>query len=184
VSRLATALVHHPCVDAQGGVYTTSITNLDVHDIARSSKTYDADAFYVVTPIDAQQDLARAIAGFWENTKRGKKVPTRAEAMKLVRVVGQLEDAIAAEIEALGEPPLVVVTSAQDEDGTLDPATLRARMDAAAGTLVVFGTGYGLAPAALALANARMKPVLGPGAYNHLSVRSAAAIVLDRLRGR
>ena len=182
MTRLSTALVHHPCLDAQGEVYTTSLTNLDVHDIARSSRTFGASAFYVVTPIEAQRQLAAAIAGFWDGTKRAQKVPSRAQAMRLLRVVVALEDAIAAETEALGEPPLVIATSARDEALALDHPTLRARMAQAAGALVVFGTGYGLAPQALSLADVRLVPIVGPGDYNHLSVRSAAAIVLDRLR--
>jgi hypothetical protein len=182
VTRFATALVHHPCVDSAGDVYTTSITNLDVHDIARSSRTYDAAAFYIVTPIDAQQDLARAIAGFWEKSKRAAKVPSRAQALALVRVVSTLEDAIAAETEACGSRPLVVTTSARDDDDALPAPALRERMATSPGALVVFGTGYGLAQQALDLADVRMAPVHGASDYNHLSVRSAAAIVLDRLR--
>src|SRR5690606_16528271 len=49
------------------------------------------------------------------------------------------------------------------------------------GVLVLFGTGYGLAPAALALADVVLTPIHGASDYNHLSVRSAAAIALDRL---
>lgn len=183
MTRFATALVHHPCVDKKGDVYTTSITNLDVHDIARSSRTYDAAAFYIVTPVTAQQDLANAIAGFWETSKRGKKVPSRAEAMRLVRVVGTLEEAIEDEREACGGRPLVIATSAKDDEPeALSAGVLRERMRSEAGALVVFGTGYGLADEALALTDVRMRPVLGAADYNHLSVRSAAGIVLDRLR--
>jgi len=29
----------------------------------------------------------------------------------------------------------------------------------------------------------RLAPIKGPGKYNHLSVRAAAGIILDRLRG-
>lgn len=181
MTRLATALVHHPCLDKHGGVYTTSITNLDVHDIARSSRTYGASAFYVVTPIHAQQELARAIASFWENDPRGVKVPTRAEAMRLLQVSATLEEAIASEEEALGARPLVVATSAQAGEGSVPYRELRERTQREAGVLVVYGTGYGLAPQAVGLTDVMMAPVLGPSDYNHLSVRSAAAIILDRL---
>jgi tRNA (guanine37-N1)-methyltransferase len=183
VTRFATALVHHPCLDKAGDVYTTSITNLDVHDLARSSRTYDAAAFYIVTPVTAQQDLARAIAEFWERSKRATKVPSRAAAMKLVRVVSSLEEAIAAETEAAGASPLVISTSARDDDpDAITAPAMRERMAEEPAALVVFGTGYGLAPQALELCDIRLTPVHGAGEYNHLSVRSAAAIVLDRLR--
>ena len=56
--------------------------------------------------------------------------------------------------------------------------------------LIVFGTGWGLAPEVLAEADLRLAaivrdPEVGPpdDGYNHLSVRSAAAIALDRLLG-
>jgi hypothetical protein len=49
---------------------------------------------------------------------------------------------------------------------------------------LLFGTGFGMAPAMLDRADFALAPLLGPGEYNHLSVRAAAGIILDRLRGR
>jgi hypothetical protein len=180
--RLATALVHHPCVDKNGDVYTTSITNLDVHDIARSSKTYGAEAYYLVTPVEAQQELGRAIATFWEKKKSRERVPSRAQALALARVVDRIEDAIAAETESLGERPLVLTTSAKAGEDIVAWSEARGRIAGAKGVLLLFGTGYGLAPEALAHGDLMLAPVLGTDDYNHLSVRSAAAIILDRLR--
>jgi hypothetical protein len=34
------------------------------------------------------------------------------------------------------------------------------------------------------LADYTLKPIYGPVDYNHLSVRAACAIILDRLRGK
>ncbi len=181
MKRAAVALVHHPCLDKHGEVYTTSITNLDVHDIARSSRTYDMGAYYLVTPIHAQQELARGIASFWETDVRGQKVPTRADAMRLVRVATTIEDAILEETRALGARPLVVATSARETEGAASWPAFRARLPDACGVLLLFGTGYGLAPAAMELADVVLTPIHGAGEYNHLSVRSAAAIALDRL---
>ena len=48
--------------------------------------------------------------------------------------------------------------------------------------LLLFGTGWGLAPEALARMDDVLEPVRGTTDYNHLSVRSAASIILDRLR--
>jgi hypothetical protein len=47
--------------------------------------------------------------------------------------------------------------------------------------LLLFGTGWGLADEVLEAADALLPPLAGPSGYNHLSVRAAAAIVLDRL---
>jgi hypothetical protein len=55
--------------------------------------------------------------------------------------------------------------------------------DANRPSLILFGTGWGLAPAVLDQADAFLAPLRGasPDGYNHLSVRAACAIVLDRL---
>lgn len=50
--------------------------------------------------------------------------------------------------------------------------------------MLMLGTGFGLAPAMRERADFALAPINGPGAYNHLSVRAAASIMLDRLRGR
>ena len=47
----------------------------------------------------------------------------------------------------------------------------------------MLGTGWGLTDEIMSMADVTLEPILGPTDYNHLSVRSAAAIILDRLRG-
>lgn len=182
MTRFATALVHHPCVNRNGEIFTTSITNLDVHDIARSSRTYGIDAFYVVTPIKAQRDMANRIVGYWAEDGKARN-PDRNVALEVVRVVASIDDAIAEERSILGRDPLLVITSAKARDAT-PCATFRPRL-AHESALLLFGTGYGLAPAVVQRADVVLEPLLGASAdaYNHLSVRSAAAIFLDRLRG-
>ena len=49
--------------------------------------------------------------------------------------------------------------------------------------LFLFGTGWGLTKEVLDSADYIVKPVGSYHQYNHLSVRSAVAIVLDRLFG-
>ena len=50
-------------------------------------------------------------------------------------------------------------------------------------SMILFGTGWGLAPAVLDQADVFLAPLKGahPEGYNHLSVRAACAIILDRL---
>jgi tRNA (guanine37-N1)-methyltransferase len=187
MTRVAVALVHHPCLDKHGNVYTTSITNLDVHDIARSSTTYGVDAFYVVTPVSAQRSMAEAIAEYWEGGSGRKRNPDRTTAMRIVHVVESVEEAERREAEILKAKPTLVVTSAK-EQGTTPCAELRERMKTLPGILLLFGTGHGLAPSVVDKADVVLEPLRGrpdrrpnDEAYNHLSVRSAAAIFLDRL---
>jgi hypothetical protein len=49
--------------------------------------------------------------------------------------------------------------------------------------LVIFGTGHGLPKEILDKCDYSLEPVRAAGDYNHLSVRSAIAIILDRLIG-
>lgn len=185
MGRLSLALVHHPVVDKFGQIYTTAITNMDVHDIARSSCTYGLDAYYLVTPITAQQDLARTMTEFWTEGSGRDRNQDRFSAMKLVHIAHDLEEAILTESAINGEPPLVITTSAKIcPKKTISYQEGRKLIEAHKSTLLVFGTGHGLAPSIIERSDLVLEPLYGPGEYNHLSVRSAAAIILDRLKGR
>ncbi len=181
--RFALALVHHPVLDRAGAVATTTITTIDLHDLARSALTFGAEAVFVTHPVHAQRELAERVRAHWVEGSGSARIPDRKPAMELVRVVPRLEDAVAE----LGPGPVDVwTTSARAAGADATWTSARAAL-AAAGppVLVVFGTGWGLAADVTQPAALRLPPIegAGPGGYNHLSVRAAAAIVLDRLRG-
>ena len=48
--------------------------------------------------------------------------------------------------------------------------------------LMLLGTGSGLTDDLVGRCDAVLEPITGPTDYNHLSVRAAAAVLLDRLR--
>ena len=176
------ALVHYPVLDAQGGIVVTAITNLDIHDLARSGRTYGCDAYYIVHPIDAQRELVQKIRTHWLEGSSGKRIPDRKEALALVRPVPSIEDVYR---EMGGRDAIEVwVTTARDVAATLDLTEARARL-ASRRVLIVFGTGWGLAPSLIESADAALAPIHAAAhtGYNHLSVRSACAITLDRLLG-
>jgi hypothetical protein len=50
--------------------------------------------------------------------------------------------------------------------------------------MILLGTGFGLAPAVREQTDLALEAIRGSGDYNHLSVRAAASIILDRLHGR
>jgi hypothetical protein len=185
MNRLAIALVHHPVLDRQGAVITTAITNLDLHDMARSACTFGVEAFYVVHPVTAQRELASRVKAHWVSGSGARRIPTREAAMSLVQVVPGLEDVYAA----LGGRANVdlYVTSARGEGHLVfSYADARARMSNSEKnvSLIIFGTGWGLAPEVIASSDVFLAPLEGAGTgYNHLSVRAACAIILDRLRG-
>jgi hypothetical protein len=189
MARLSVALVHGPVLDRHGREQTTALTNLDVHDIARSARTFCCAAFYVVTPVAAQQEQARSVVGFWDGDDGRRRNKDRAEALSIARVVGSLDDVVAAEAAVIGRAPLLVATSAK-EQGAVRYADLRRRLDDDddGGAVILFGTGAGMTVAMLGRCDVVLAPIVGPAdhdgqRWNHLSVRSAAAIVLDRLRG-
>ncbi len=163
---------------------TSAVTNMDVHDLSRSAKTFGATDFFVTTPIEAQRTLVQTILGHWTEGSSAKRIPSRKDALEGVRVVPTLE----AAIDALGGRAQVEVwvTAARTEAGKQplpDYATARARLRGGdpRAVLVVFGTSWGLTPALVESADERLPPIFGPGPYNHLSVRAACAITLDRL---
>lgn len=181
--RLAIALVHHPVLDAQGAIVTSAITNLDVHDLSRSARTYGVSDFFVVHPITAQRELVERICEHWRTGSSGKRIPDRKLALELVRIVPSLDDVYAA---LGGRDAIEVWATAARKLGDLGGSEARKR--ATEGTkplLLLFGTAWGLAPEIVESVNAVLAPVRAgvDAGYNHLSVRAACAILLDRLRG-
>ncbi len=177
------ALVHHPIRDRAGGTITTSVTNLDVHDIARSARTYGLSGYFIVTPIEAQRALVRHIMSYWREGGGAKRVPERAQALSIVREVPSFADAVAAVEAAEGARPVTVTTDARSAG---DPRSFDEVREMVRGrtkpVLLVFGTGYGLAAEVFDATDVRLAPVR-PGGYNHLAVRAAVSIILDRLLG-
>jgi hypothetical protein len=227
-----------------------------LHDIARSSRTYGVAGFFVIHPIQDQRDFATRVIDHWQAGYGRQFDSRRREALDLIRVVTDLDEAIVEIEQKEGARPTIVYTSARalteterpgeappaivnaaparhhpptlppgvgieaspapvsdqpsarsaasvemaamtpaessQESGHTAPraarlsyAELRARLERndTPPVLLLFGTGFGMAPAVLERADLALPPVFGPGAYNHLSVRAAAGIILDRLRG-
>lgn len=177
------ALVHHPVVDRAGAIITTAVTNLDVHDIARTARTYGAAGYFVVTPIEAQRTLVERILAHWKDGPGARRVPERSEALGRVRVVDRVEDAQRHVAETEGRAPLTIVTSARRGPRTSSYRDVAAELAERPG-LLLFGTGHGLAPSVMEAADRVLAPIEPQADYNHLSVRAAAAITLDRLFGR
>jgi hypothetical protein len=179
------ALVHHPVLDRNGRVITSAITSLDLHDIARTCRTYGVRAFYVVHPVPEQREFARTVIDHWRIGYGRALDSRRIEALDLIQVVSDLDAALASAEDAAARRPLVVHTSAREKNG-VGFAEMRQRIaeNDAAAILLMLGTGFGLAPAARARADLALEAIRGAGDYNHLSVRAAASIMLDRLCGR
>ena len=177
------ALLHYPVYNKEREVVATAVTNLDLHDLARLAATYGCRGFFVVTPLKLQTRLVERLLEHWRTGRGGAFNPTRKEAFSGTRVVATLDDAVAAVAGENGRAPRIVATTARRVEGAKGYAELRERMKTESGPwLVLFGTGWGLEDGFLAeVPEVVLPPIQGMGEYNHLSVRSAAAIVLDRL---
>ena len=183
-ARTFIALCHHPVLDRGGAVITTAVTNLDIHDLARSARTYGLGGLVLITPIEAQRALCESILGEWrrEGTARNDH---RMEALAHVSVAASIDEAIAAVERTAGAPPLLVATSARPVGAGKVVGYQRLTEAAPDGrpVLILLGTGWGLADGVLDRVDRVLAPLQGAADYNHLSVRSAAAITLDRLFG-
>ena len=184
MSPVYCALVHHPVLDRAGDEVTTSVTNLDVHDIARSARTYGLRGYFIVSPIEAQRPVVQKIIDHWSTGAGVKRFPERTEAIQLVEICPSIDDAIAEIERREGQTPRLVGTSARGGTDRSGYDEERERLSAESRpTLFLFGTGHGLTPGILERCDAILAPIGGPTSYNHLSVRAAAAITLDRLFG-
>jgi hypothetical protein len=185
VADLFVALIHYPVLNRNGRIVTSAITSLDLHDIARSARTYGVRAMYVVHPVAEQREFALRVLDHWRLDYGRLYDSRRREALDLVEVVEDLEAALKAAEMMARAVPLLVYTSARASGG-VSYEELRSKVHSTAGPpiMLMFGTGFGLAPAMRERADIVLNAVRGPGEYNHLSVRAAASVILDRLAGR
>ena len=183
--NLAIALLHYPVYNKHREVVTTALTNLDQHDIARSSKTFGLDRFYIVTPSEEQRKLAERISGHWQEGWGAAYNPDRREALDIVRVCSTLASAVSDFQGCFSKPVRTAITGAGIRQGTVALSTFRQLLEESDQPyLLLLGTGWGLTEECFLTADIILESIAGNGVYNHLSVRSAAAIMLDRLRGR
>jgi tRNA (guanine37-N1)-methyltransferase len=186
-ARTWVILAHHPVYDRNRDLVTTAITNLDVHDIARAAATYGLAGYVITTPVEAQREKVARIVSMWRDDLDG--VDNRREALSAIDTVPGIRDAIELIRGREGASPAVVATSADPSRGAALPRVgfrqlLRERLAEPKRPLaLLFGTGWGLADDAIREANQMLEPIHGPVDFNHLAVRSAVCIVLDRLLG-
>lgn len=177
-------LVHYPIYNKRNDVIATAITNFDIHDISRTSRTYDIKRFFIIHPYESQAAIARDILGYWRDGGGGSYNPDRKEALSVLEVAPDIEAVIRQIEEAEGAAPIVVTTDARQYPNTVSYTNLRGRIET--GTqpcLLLFGTGWGMEKELMAKFDYILEPIYGRGDYNHLPVRAAVAIILDRLLG-
>ncbi len=180
------ALVHHPVRDRDGNLVTSAITNVDVHDLARSARTYGLAGYWVVSPIEAQRTLVDRILDHWREGAGARRVPERTVALSICTPIESVQAAVSAIERMEGARPAIWMTAARAPEGKTILGWQEARIALEATTrpvLILFGTAHGLHAKIVAEADVVLAPIQPHGDYNHLSVRAAAAITLDRLFG-
>ncbi len=180
-SDISIALLHYPVFNKRGEIGSSAVTNLDIHDIARLAKTYGLRKYYIVTPLEDQKELVKTIVSHWTEKKGGIVNPDRKKALEIVEIFNSLDDVI-DDISEEGAAPVCVSTSALRREGCRSIFEIRELIKNNKNHyLIILGTAWGLADEVFDKSDYVLEPLRGNSDYNHLSVRTAAAIIIDRL---
>lgn len=177
-------LLHHPILGRKDEIITTSVTNLDIHDIARTCRTFGFKKYFIITPVEKQHALIKTILDHWNTDMESSYNPDRTSALSYIEVSNSYDDALARIKEIEGREPKTVATCAKFQEETLsEQEVCQALQVDNAPMFLIFGTGWGLHASITDRADYRLHPIFGDAVddYNHLSVRSAVAIYADRI---
>ncbi len=165
-----------------GDIIASAITNLDIHDVARCAETYGAKRFYIINPFEDQQRLIKRICRHWTEGFGAGYNKHRRDAMSLVSIAASLEVAI-SEIESNeGETPILMATdAARNTIKNINYNVAKKIVASNRKVMILFGTAWGISKELIEKSDYILEPIFGVSDYNHLSVRSASAIILDRL---
>ena len=184
MGALYLGLVHYPIYNKNKEIVTTAITNFDIHDIARTARTYGVKQYYVIHHLESQIDLTKQIIGHWQTGYGSQYNPDRREAFSILSFVSSIENATKAVEQCEGLRPFVVTTDARKYPTTVSYPTMREMIkERRRPVLLLFGTGWGIEQSVMEQFDYILEPIYGSCDYNHLPVRTAVAIILDRLAG-
>ena len=181
--KLYVALIHYPVVDKNGEIIASAVTNLDLHDISRAAKTYGLKSFYVVTPLEGQRELVARIISHWTKGIGATYNPKRRSALELILVKDSFSEVLDQIAETEKDYQITIATCARKHPNSISYEKFRAMLNNGKPYVLTLGTAWGLAEEFIAKTDHVLEPIAGKTGYNHLSVRSAAAIMLDRLLG-
>ncbi len=184
MAELYVGLVHYPIYNKRMHVIASAVTNFDIHDISRTCRTYDVRRYYIIHPLDVQRDIIKKIIGYWQDGYGRTYNPDRSNALDIVCWQADIE-AAAKDIETqTGKRPYIVTTDARIYPNTVSYGFMRKQLKQGdRPILLLFGTGFGIEAETMSKFDYILEPIYGACDYNHLCVRSAAAIILDRLAG-
>jgi len=176
------ALIHHPIYNKHGEKITTTVTNLDLHDISRAGKTYNINKYFVVNHLESQQGLVKRMKKYWTGGYGASYNRNRHQAFNILELADNLDQVLDKIKDETGKNPELIATDARPFPNTISYKNMRTKIyEAEYPFLIVFGTGWGLTEETMNRCDYILEPVYGRGEFNHLSVRSAASIIIDRL---
>lgn len=181
-SRVHIVLRHDNMQGRNQQTIHTSVTQIDLHDFSRLSATYALGGFHCVTQLQSQLDLCRDMLTFWREDLAKNYNPDRVAALAKLHIHDDFENVVDMVGRQNGQPPILIGTSAKPHHKNLDfPEVSRIIGNSGRPALVLFGTGWGMKPEQLERCDWVLPPIAGLDGYNHLSVRCAAAVIVDRL---
>lgn len=184
MADLYVGLVHYPIYNKRMNVIAGAVTNFDIHDISRTCRTYNVQGYYIIHPLEVQKQIIDKILSYWQEGYGKVYNPDRADALSRVLWQPDIASAVQTIVERTGKQPYVVTTDARIYPNTVSYSFMRKQLqEGDRPVLLLFGTGFGIEAETMAKFDYILEPVYGPCDYNHLCVRSAVAIILDRLAG-
>ena len=176
------ALVHYPAYNSRLEVVSTAFKSIDAHDVSRDATTYGVRKLYLINPVEEQRRLAGRLVDHWTEGAGKKFNETKSKAFGIISIMSTIEETVGHIEKIEGKKPKMVVTDARFSNDMTGYRVLREKIfENTDPFLILFGTGSGLTRETIEVADYVLKPISGYTGFNHLSVRSAAAIVLDRL---
>ncbi|MGD0230488.1 MAG: RNA methyltransferase [Syntrophorhabdales bacterium] len=181
MGAVSLAIIHYPVLDKHGDIVATSINNLELHDAARSCMTFGVELCYIVTPLEKQRAIAERLVDHWKDGYGRQYNPHRAQALEKICLKKAVADVMT---EFRGSDPVLIGTSSRKRDISIGYGELgRWIREDPRPFLLLFGTGWGLPAGIVETCERTLLPITGRGDYNHLSLRVAIGIILDRLFG-
>ncbi|GAB6072860.1 RNA methyltransferase [Venenivibrio stagnispumantis] len=181
-SHVFLSVLHYPAVNKDKKWICTSFTTLDFHDIARPARTYELGAYYIVQPFEAQQYIIKEQIKYWTEGFGASFNPKRSQAGSIVKLSSSLTEVIEDIQKNFNKYPVLIATSAKRYENTISYKDMKEIIEKKENPfLILLGTGWGMPEELVKSCDYVLEPILGAGDYNHLSVRNAAAIILDRL---
>ncbi|HHV02198.1 MAG TPA: RNA methyltransferase [Defluviitoga tunisiensis] len=184
LNRIYVALIHYPILKKDGSIVSTAVTNFDIHDISRTCRAYNIKNFFLVSNLPSQQKIVDRVLEYWTKGFGSEYNPNRKDALDIFKMESYLEDVISVIEETELEKPKIVFTSAKPRKNVIrfDELSRKIR-ECESPFLILFGTGWGMPEEIREITDYDLEPIRINSDFNHLSVRAAVAITLDRLIG-